>query len=59
MYFVPKWEMEDGGHLDLFDRDKNGCPNTIMKSLVPALNSIVFFEVTLRDQHWENLTTLS
>jgi len=51
MYFVPKWEMQDGGHLDLFDRDINGCPKTITKSLVPALNSIVCFEVTPKSFH--------
>ena len=51
MYFVPKWEMQDGGHLDLFDRDINGCPKTIAKSLVPALNSMVCFEVTPKSFH--------
>ena len=26
MYFVPKWDINDGGHRDRFDRDENGCP---------------------------------
>ena len=51
MYFVPEWKMEDGGHLDLFDRDNNGCPKTIVKSLVPTFNSIVCFEVTPKSFH--------
>ena len=46
MYFVPPWTTEDGGSLDLFDTDSNGCPNTIIKSLLPRMNTMACFEVT-------------
>ena len=51
MYFVPPWTTEDGGSLDLFNRDTNGCPKEIVKSLIPARNTIVFFEVTPKSFH--------
>ena len=51
VYFVPPWTSKDGGSLDLFDLDDNGCPNVIVKSLVPTMNSMVCFEVTPKSFH--------
>ena len=51
MYFVPPWSSEDGGTLDLFDRDDNGCPNKVVRSLIPSMNSFVCFEVTHKSFH--------
>ena len=51
MYLVPPWTSEDGGSLDLFDRDCNGCPKDIVKSLIPTVNSMVCFEVTPKSFH--------
>ena len=51
MYFVPPWTAEDGGSLDLFDRDTKGCPKSIVKSLIPAMNTMVCFEVTPKSFH--------
>ncbi|XP_043686515.1 uncharacterized protein LOC122637805 isoform X5 [Vespula pensylvanica] len=36
---------KDGGTLDLFDTDKDGLPQNVVRSLVPEYNSLVFFEV--------------
>ncbi|KAI1890001.1 hypothetical protein AGOR_G00168710 [Albula goreensis] len=46
LYLVPPWEQKDGGTLDLFSTDENYQPQTIVKSLVPAWNKLVFFEVS-------------
>ncbi|XP_076439977.1 prolyl 3-hydroxylase OGFOD1-like [Babylonia areolata] len=46
-YLVPdSWCQEDGGTLDLFDTDDKGQPNNIVKSIVPAKNLFLFFEVS-------------
>ena len=52
-YLVPKsWQEEDGGALDLFDRDaETGQPMKVVRSLVPSRNSFVFFEVTEKSFH--------
>jgi prolyl 3-hydroxylase /prolyl 3,4-dihydroxylase len=51
-YLVPpSWKQEDGGTLDLFDMDENGHPKGVVHSLVPAMNSFVFFEVTHKSFH--------
>jgi len=51
MYFIPPWTTEDGGSLDLFDIDNNGCPNAIAKSIVPTMNTLACFEVTPKSFH--------
>ena len=41
MYFTPPgWTTEDGGTLDLFSVDENGCPKEVKCSLVPSFNSV-------------------
>ena len=40
MYFTPGWSSEDGGSLDLFSVDKNGCPADVKCRLVPSFNSV-------------------
>ncbi len=51
MYFVKNWTEEDGGTLDLFDRDELGHPKDVVKRLVPLTNSLAFFEVTEKSYH--------
>ncbi|KAL2089245.1 hypothetical protein ACEWY4_016144 [Coilia grayii] len=46
LYLVPPWELSDGGTLDLFCTDEQGQPCSIVKSLVPSRNKLVFFEVS-------------
>lgn len=52
-YLVPKsWREEDGGALELFDRDaETGEPFKVVKSLVPHRNAFAFFEVTPKSFH--------
>ncbi|XP_060082076.1 prolyl 3-hydroxylase OGFOD1-like [Ylistrum balloti] len=46
-YLVPSsWSDVDGGALDLFAVNENGQPADVVKSVVPARNSFLFFEVT-------------
>ncbi|KAL2725954.1 prolyl 3-hydroxylase OGFOD1 isoform X1 [Vespula maculifrons] len=45
LYLSKNWVAEDGGTLDLFDTDKDGLPQNVVRSLVPEYNSLVFFEV--------------
>ncbi|XP_013787947.1 prolyl 3-hydroxylase OGFOD1-like isoform X2 [Limulus polyphemus] len=51
LYLVPPWTKSDGGTLDLFNSDSNGQPCKIVKSLLPAWNKFVFFEVTHQSFH--------
>lgn len=51
MYFVKDWSLKDGGTLDLFDRDQNGDPCSIVQRLVPKTNALAFFEVTEKSWH--------
>lgn len=51
LYLVQPWTVEDGGLLDLFNMDENGEPKNIAKSLVPAWNSLTWFEVTEGSHH--------
>lgn len=51
MYFVKDWSLKDGGTLDLFDRDSNGDPRSVVKRLVPKTNALAFFEVTEKSWH--------
>ncbi|KAJ8398576.1 hypothetical protein AAFF_G00421040 [Aldrovandia affinis] len=46
LYLVPAWEQKDGGTLDLLGIDENGQPQTLVKSLVPSWNTLMFFEVS-------------
>ncbi|KAJ3087002.1 Prolyl 3-hydroxylase ogfod1, partial [Quaeritorhiza haematococci] len=52
LYLVdPAWKAEDGGMLELFDSDAQGNPQNVVKSIVPAWNSLAFFEVTSISHH--------
>ncbi|XP_033469855.1 prolyl 3-hydroxylase OGFOD1 [Epinephelus lanceolatus] len=46
LYLVPPWQSSDGGTLDLYTTDSNFQPQSIVKSLVPSLNTLVLFEVS-------------
>ncbi|XP_059366293.1 prolyl 3-hydroxylase OGFOD1-like [Carassius carassius] len=46
LYLVPPWEVKDGGTLDLFSTDEHFQPVSVVKSLLPCWNSLVFFEVS-------------
>ncbi|XP_070760025.1 prolyl 3-hydroxylase OGFOD1 isoform X2 [Enoplosus armatus] len=46
LYLVPPWHSSDGGTLDLYTTDSNFQPQSIVKSLVPSLNTLVLFEVS-------------
>uniref|UniRef100_A0A8C2EX79 2-oxoglutarate and iron-dependent oxygenase domain containing 1 n=1 Tax=Cyprinus carpio TaxID=7962 RepID=A0A8C2EX79_CYPCA len=46
LYLVPPWEVKDGGTLDLFSTDEHCQPVSVVKSLLPCWNSLVFFEVS-------------
>ncbi|XP_056612992.1 prolyl 3-hydroxylase OGFOD1 [Triplophysa dalaica] len=46
LYLVPPWEVKDGGTLDLFSTDEHCQPVSVVKSLLPRWNSLVFFEVS-------------
>ncbi|KAM4017191.1 prolyl 3-hydroxylase OGFOD1 isoform 2-T2 [Anomaloglossus baeobatrachus] len=46
LYLVPEWCEADGGALDLYSTDDRTQPGSIVKSLVPCWNTLVFFEVS-------------
>ncbi|XP_044125949.1 prolyl 3-hydroxylase OGFOD1 [Bufo gargarizans] len=46
LYLVPEWSEADGGTLDLYSTDDRTQPGSIVKSLVPSWNTLVFFEVS-------------
>ncbi|XP_004626032.1 prolyl 3-hydroxylase OGFOD1 isoform X1 [Octodon degus] len=46
LYLVPPWDSALGGTLDLYSTDEHFQPKQIIKSLVPAWNKLVFFEVS-------------
>ncbi|XP_068610140.1 prolyl 3-hydroxylase OGFOD1 isoform X2 [Brachionichthys hirsutus] len=46
LYLVPPWQSSDGGALDLYSTDGNFQPQSIVKSLVPSLNTLILFEVS-------------
>ncbi|XP_057299979.1 prolyl 3-hydroxylase OGFOD1-like [Hydractinia symbiolongicarpus] len=51
-YLVPDdWTTNDGGCFDMFSTDDDGQPSEIIRSIVPAFNSFVFFEVTDKSFH--------
>jgi prolyl 3-hydroxylase /prolyl 3,4-dihydroxylase len=39
------WSVEDGGQLQLFDKDERNYPGDVTRSIVPRFNSFAFFEV--------------
>ncbi|XP_062869024.1 prolyl 3-hydroxylase OGFOD1 [Trichomycterus rosablanca] len=45
-YLLPSWDMSDGGTLDLFSTDEHYQPVSVIKSLVPCWNTLMFFEVS-------------
>ncbi|CAN0068940.1 unnamed protein product [Lampetra fluviatilis] len=51
LYLVPDWSEGDGGALQLFSVDENMNPLSVVKSLVPAWNTLVFFEVSPMSYH--------
>lgn len=53
LYMVPEdWSAEDGGHLDLFNVDKDTIqPCSVAKSLLPKYNTFNFFEVSVKSYH--------
>lgn len=51
LYLTKNWTAEDGGALDIFDTDANGQPKSIVRSLIPEYNSLVFFEVVDNSYH--------
>ncbi|KAM3626267.1 uncharacterized protein V6R79_026041 [Siganus canaliculatus] len=46
LYLVPPWQSSDGGTLDLYSTDNDFQPQSIVKSLIPSLNTLVLFEVS-------------
>ncbi|XP_032374936.1 prolyl 3-hydroxylase OGFOD1 isoform X2 [Etheostoma spectabile] len=46
LYLVPPWQISDGGTLDLYTTDSHFHPQSIVKSLIPSLNTLVLFEVS-------------
>ncbi|XP_069594771.1 prolyl 3-hydroxylase OGFOD1 [Ranitomeya imitator] len=46
LYLAPEWSEADGGTLDLYSTDDRTQPGSIVKSLVPSCNTLVFFEVS-------------
>eukprot|EP00123_Amoebidium_parasiticum_P022380 comp86257_c0_seq1/m.48466 comp86257_c0_seq1/g.48466 ORF comp86257_c0_seq1/g.48466 comp86257_c0_seq1/m.48466 type:complete len:542 (-) comp86257_c0_seq1:349-1974(-) len=52
LYLVPlDWSAADGGALDLFAVDGAGYPAAVARSLVPAYNTLAFFEVSNHSFH--------
>ncbi|MCI4383083.1 hypothetical protein PGIGA_G00022230 [Pangasianodon gigas] len=46
LYLVPPWDQSDGGMLDLYSTDEHYEPVSIVKSLLPCWNTLLFFEVS-------------
>ncbi|XP_034738717.1 prolyl 3-hydroxylase OGFOD1 isoform X2 [Etheostoma cragini] len=46
LYLVPPWQISDGGTLDLYTTDSHFHPQSVVKSLIPSLNTLVLFEVS-------------
>ncbi|XP_060796737.1 prolyl 3-hydroxylase OGFOD1 isoform X2 [Neoarius graeffei] len=45
-YLVPQWDLSDGGTLDLYNTDEHCEPLSVVKSLLPCWNTLLFFEVS-------------
>ncbi|KAF4082779.1 hypothetical protein AMELA_G00131490 [Ameiurus melas] len=46
LYLVPPWDSSDGGTLDLYNTDEHYEPVSVVKSLLPCWNTLLFFEVS-------------
>ncbi|XP_036441810.1 prolyl 3-hydroxylase OGFOD1 [Colossoma macropomum] len=46
LYLVPPWDLSNGGTLDLYSTDEHYQPVSIVKSLLPSWNTLMFFEVS-------------
>ncbi|KAK1798247.1 hypothetical protein P4O66_006644 [Electrophorus voltai] len=46
LYLVPTWDVCDGGTLDLYSTDEHYQPVSVVKSLLPCWNTLMFFEVS-------------
>ncbi|XP_066503574.1 prolyl 3-hydroxylase OGFOD1 [Hoplias malabaricus] len=46
LYLVPPWDLSDGGTLDLYSVDEHYQPVSVVKSLLPCWNTLMFFEVS-------------
>ncbi|XP_072516009.1 prolyl 3-hydroxylase OGFOD1 [Salminus brasiliensis] len=46
LYLLPPWDIRDGGMLDLYSTDEHYQPVSVVKSLLPCWNTLVFFEVS-------------
>ncbi|KAF7703427.1 prolyl 3-hydroxylase OGFOD1 [Silurus meridionalis] len=51
LYLVPPWNLSDGGTLDLYNTDEHYEPVSIVKSLLPCWNTLLFFEVSPVSYH--------
>ncbi|KAM9460902.1 prolyl 3-hydroxylase OGFOD1 [Clarias gariepinus] len=45
-YLLPPWNPSDGGALDLYSTDEHCEPVSVVKSLLPCWNTLLFFEVS-------------
>ncbi|XP_027007841.2 prolyl 3-hydroxylase OGFOD1 [Tachysurus fulvidraco] len=46
LYLVTPWDLSDGGTLDLYNTNEHYEPVSIVKSLLPSWNTLLFFEVS-------------
>lgn len=51
LYLTPDWQPGYGGGLDLFGLDAEGGPGEILRTVVPAYNTLAFFRVSARSYH--------
>ncbi|XP_066997957.2 prolyl 3-hydroxylase OGFOD1 isoform X2 [Anabrus simplex] len=51
LYCNKIWEESDGGALELYDTDERGQPKNVVKTILPAYNKFVFFEVSDKSFH--------
>lgn len=51
LYLHKDWDPHEGGSLDIFDTDEYGQPKNIVRTIYPAHNSLVFFEVSDKSYH--------
>lgn len=45
------WSEDKGGALELFDKDKDGHPQNIVRRIFPSNNQFIFFPVTNDSYH--------
>ncbi|KAK3533758.1 hypothetical protein QTP70_025833 [Hemibagrus guttatus] len=58
LYLVPPWDLSDGGTLDLYNTDEHYEPVSIVKSLLPCWNTLLFFEVSPVSFHQSGVNTV-